>query len=82
MTALKSVEKGFLIDDLAAGDVDQHAPGLHRREAVFVEDRVVSGVHWQQIATKSLCGRKRPRASGPPISLKPVRAWVMNMPRL
>src|ERR1700726_4771345 len=30
--------------------------------------RVVSGVHWQQITTKSLSGRNRSRSPGPPSS--------------
>ena len=32
---------------------------------------VVSGVHWQQTATKSAAARKRSSSSGPPISAKP-----------
>src|SRR3974377_1984533 len=33
--------------------------------------RVVSGVHWQQITTKSLCGKNRSRSPAPPSSLNP-----------
>jgi hypothetical protein len=33
--------------------------------------RVVSGVHWQQITTKSLSGKNRSRSPGPPSSLNP-----------
>src|SRR5262249_18328680 len=37
MTALQRVKERILIDDLAPGDVDQHAAYLHRGKAVLVE---------------------------------------------
>src|SRR5215212_9280754 len=37
MVAFERAEERVLIDDLAPRDVDQHAVGLHRREAVLVE---------------------------------------------
>src|SRR6266850_7374675 len=38
MTAFERVGKVVLVDDLAAGDVDENAPRLHRGKAVFVEE--------------------------------------------
>src|SRR5215469_1440076 len=38
MIALKRVGKGLLVDDLTSGDVDEHAPRLHRSKAVLVEE--------------------------------------------
>src|SRR6202040_4126893 len=35
--ALQRVEKGILVDDLATGDVDQHAAVLHRGKTGMVE---------------------------------------------
>src|SRR5215471_7560866 len=37
MIALEGVGEGLLVDDLAPGDVDEHAPQLHRGKAVLVE---------------------------------------------
>src|SRR3954453_3312043 len=37
MIALERAEKSLLVDNLAPRDIDQHAAGLHRREAVLVE---------------------------------------------
>ena len=36
--ALEGVGEGFLVDDLAPGDVDEHGPRLHRGKAVLVEE--------------------------------------------
>ena len=38
MIAAKRVGEGFLVDDLAPGDVDEYAPRLHRGKAVFVKE--------------------------------------------
>src|ERR1700674_3987063 len=38
MIALERVGEGLLVDDLAPGDVDEHAPRLHRGKAVLVEE--------------------------------------------
>src|SRR5215470_5989092 len=38
MIALKRVCEGLLVDDLTPGDVDEHAPRLHRSKAVLVEE--------------------------------------------
>ena len=38
MIAAKRIDEGFLVDDLAPGDVDEHAPRLHRGKAVFVKE--------------------------------------------
>src|SRR5260370_40023518 len=38
MIALKRVGEGLLVDDLTPGDVDEHAPRLHRSKAVLVEE--------------------------------------------
>src|ERR1700730_12933032 len=38
MIALERVGEGFLVDDLTPGDVDEHAPHLHRCKAVLVEE--------------------------------------------
>src|SRR5215469_14117179 len=38
MIALKRVREGLLVDDLASGDVDEHAPRLHRSKAMLVEE--------------------------------------------
>src|SRR5439155_23345432 len=38
MIALHRVEKGVLVDDLASGDVDEHATLLHRGKPVLVEE--------------------------------------------
>src|SRR6516165_1829078 len=38
MIALKRVGQGLLVNDLAACDVDEHAPRLHYGKAVFVEE--------------------------------------------
>jgi hypothetical protein len=64
--AAKRVSEGFLVDDLAPGDVDEYAPRLHRGKASLSKRRVVSGVHRQQITTKSLSGRNRSRSPGLP----------------
>src|SRR5580700_7029303 len=37
MIALERVGEGLLVDDLTPGDVDEHAPRLHRSKAVLVE---------------------------------------------
>jgi hypothetical protein len=36
--AAKRVDEGFLVDDLAPRDVDEHAPRLHRGKAVYVKE--------------------------------------------
>lgn len=36
--AAKRINEGFLVDDLAPRDVDEHAPRLHRGKAVFVKE--------------------------------------------
>src|SRR5260221_7772244 len=38
MIALERVGEGLLVDDLTPGDVDEHAPRLHRGKAVLVEE--------------------------------------------
>ena len=38
MIALKRVGEGLLVDDLTPGDVDEHAPRLHRSKAVLDEE--------------------------------------------
>src|SRR5215510_2937790 len=38
MIALKRVGEGLLVDDLTPGDIDEHAPRLHRSKAVLVEE--------------------------------------------
>src|SRR5262249_36216750 len=38
MIALKRRGEGLLVDDLTSGDVDEHAPRLHRSKAVLVEE--------------------------------------------
>src|ERR1700686_3422806 len=38
MIALERVGEGLLVDDLTPGDVDEHAPRLHRCKAVLVEE--------------------------------------------
>src|SRR5258706_2643118 len=38
MIALERVGEGLLVDDLTPGDVDEHAPRLHRSKAVLVEE--------------------------------------------
>ena len=38
MITLERVGEGVLVDDLTPGDVDEHAPRLHRCKAVLVEE--------------------------------------------
>src|SRR6516162_4247267 len=38
MIALERVGEGLLVNDLTPGDVDEHAPRLHRSKAVLVEE--------------------------------------------
>src|SRR5689334_13013571 len=38
MIALKRVGEGLLVDDLTAGDVDEHGSRLHYRKAGLVEE--------------------------------------------
>ena len=38
MIALERVGEGLLVDDLTPGDVDEHAPRLHRCKAVLIEE--------------------------------------------
>jgi hypothetical protein len=38
--AFKRISEGILVDDLAPGDIDEHAPRLHRGEPVLVEEAV------------------------------------------
>src|SRR5258708_39552435 len=38
MIALERISERLLVDDLAPGDVDEHAPRLHRGKAVVVEE--------------------------------------------
>src|SRR5260370_32689322 len=38
MIALERVGEGLLVDDLTPGDVDEHAPRLHRSKAILVEE--------------------------------------------
>src|ERR1700692_835818 len=38
MIALERIDEGLLVDDLAPGDVDEHAPRLHRGKTVLVEE--------------------------------------------
>jgi hypothetical protein len=42
MIALQRVEKGILVDDLATGDVDQHAALLHRGKTGVVEQALIT----------------------------------------
>src|SRR5262249_1589681 len=69
--ALKRVGEGLLVDDLTSGDVDEHAPAFIAAKRSLSKRRVVSGVHWQQITTKSLSGKNRSRSPAPPSSLNP-----------
>ena len=38
MISAKRIDEGFLVDDLAPGNVDEHAPRFHRGKAVFVKE--------------------------------------------
>src|SRR6516164_7968352 len=47
MIALERVGEGLLVHDLTSGDVDEHAPRLHRCKAVLVEQ---AGRLWRPLA--------------------------------
>src|ERR1700756_4094821 len=38
MLALERIDEGLLVDDLTAGDIDEHAPTLHGCKAILVEE--------------------------------------------
>src|ERR1700747_3229874 len=40
MTSFERVAEGVLVDDFAAGDVDEHAARLHQAKAAVVEETV------------------------------------------
>ena len=65
------VGEGRLVDDLAAGDVDEHASRFIAAKRLVSNRWVVSGVHWQQTTTKSLSGRNGRDPAASPSSVKP-----------